>query len=331
MKRLYPNCIPVVGFSNIALCDLDRQQFHTISKNDFFEKMQLVVKPEETLPDMSEKAIAFLSEKKLLIKDKRISEDRSIQTSQFYKWKSPSLITNAIIVLSTENKLIVPLNFNKLIHYLEQLNCKHVCFIIQTNIALDDLRKLFDQVRTSHIQAVQLFLPYQESFYSDAFGELIMFLPFIQFVILEESPFDKNFENKIFFTKNKFAGKSRKTREQFVTNHFLFSESQLHHTYFNRKLFIDKNGKIKNAPECAEEFGHIQDIEHPEQLIERIKTQAFQKYWYVTKERIEICMDCEFRHICVDNRIPHQRENGYWYHTEACNYDPYTGSWKNGE
>ena len=93
-------------------------------------------------------------------------------------------------------------------------------------------------------------------------------------------------------------------------------------------LFVGANGEIKNAPECNETVGLIQNMEQPQQLIDLVKTSVFQKYWYVTKERCEVCKDCEFRHACIDNRVPHQRENGYWYHLEECNYDPYTGSWK---
>ena len=45
-----------------------------------------------------------------------------------------------------------------------------------------------------------------------------------------------------------------------------YSESQHHHTYFNRKLYISSSGELKNAPECTESFGNIQDINSHEEL-----------------------------------------------------------------
>jgi len=33
----------------------------------------------------------------------------------------------------------------------------------------------------------------------------------------------------------------------------------------------------------------------------------------------------------IDNRIPHQRRDGGWYHKEECNYNPYIGKWKGEE
>jgi hypothetical protein len=186
-------------------------------------------------------------------------------------------------------------------------------------------------IHNANVQSVQLAMPYRQAFYTDEFGELIMAHSKIQFVILESSPFEKNIENKMFFATKKLHAYHVKKQKQFVSNIPLFSESQLHHTYFNRKLFISNSGDIKNAPECTTIVGKIQEITKPKELIALIKTREFQKYWYVFKESCEVCRDCEFRHVCVDNRVPHQREDGHWYHQEECNYDPYTGKWKEEE
>jgi radical SAM protein with 4Fe4S-binding SPASM domain len=114
-------------------------------------------------------------------------------------------------------------------------------------------------------------------------------------------------------------------------SYLLFSESQAHHTYFNRKLYIGPNGEIKNAPECPETFGYIQDLESPEQLKAIVQTPEFQKYWFVHKEITDVCKDCEFRHMCVDNRLPHQRTENEWYHKTECNYNPYIAKWQGEE
>jgi radical SAM protein with 4Fe4S-binding SPASM domain len=116
-----------------------------------------------------------------------------------------------------------------------------------------------------------------------------------------------------------------------TVNITLFTESQAHHTYFNRKLYIGPNGEIKNAPECPETFGYIQDLESPEELKAIVQTPEFQKYWFVHKEITDVCKDCEFRHMCVDNRLPHQRAENEWFHQTECNYNPYIAKWKGEE
>jgi hypothetical protein len=279
------------------------------------------------IEDLDTDVYAFLKEKNLLM-DETTATNQQIKESTFYKWRSPSLITNAIIELSSENKLLNVTKFRNLLRCLDVLLCKHVFLVLKRPVTFKRMELLIECIQHSNIQSVQLAMPYRQVFYTDKFGELIMTQGKIQFVILESSPFEKNIENKIFFATKKLSAYHLKKQRQFVCNIPLFSESQLHHTYFNRKFFISGSGEIKNAPGCTTAVGRIQEITDPEHLIALIKTKEFQKYWYVFKESCEVCRDCEFRHVCVDNRIPHQREDGHWYHKEECNYDPYTGMWK---
>jgi len=123
-----------------------------------------------------------------------------------------------------------------------------------------------------------------------------------------------------------------------TVNYKLFTESQKHHIYFNRKLYIGTKGEIKNAPECKEEFGKVQDLKNTEELKEIIATKEFQKYWYVHKEICDVCKDCEFRHMCVGNRLPYKRlglsqskSKEQWFHKTECNYNPYICKWESEE
>lgn len=111
----------------------------------------------------------------------------------------------------------------------------------------------------------------------------------------------------------------------------LYSESQNYNTYFNRKLFIDSNGEIKNAPECIEVIEKLDTITSAIQLKTVIENVQNQKYWFVKKDNIDVCRDCEFRHVCVDNRVPIQRNENEWYHQTECNFNPYITKWKHDE
>lgn len=328
MRSFYPNCIPVQGAKNIAFYDLEKQKLKRFYKPDLLLSNDGVVPTAFDLQNIHENGLKLLEHHQLMMQKEDIHLLRSIQPSNFYRWKTPSFITNAVIELSQENGLLITGKFENLLTCIEKLRCKHVLLKVTTRVDPTHLKHLIDLIHHSFIHSVQLVLPFQEELYTDDFGSFIMNQPKIKCLIVESAPFKKNLEDKIFFYEHQLKSSIDKKPEQFITNLFLFSESQLHHTYFNRKLFVGANGEIKNAPECNETVGLIQNMEQPQQLIDLVKTSVFQKYWYVTKERCEVCKDCEFRHACIDNRVPHQRENGYWYHLEECNYDPYTGSWK---
>jgi radical SAM protein with 4Fe4S-binding SPASM domain len=92
-------------------------------------------------------------------------------------------------------------------------------------------------------------------------------------------------------------------------------------------LYIGKNGEIKNSPESLTIFGNINEIEKTDDVLRIINSTEFQKYWYVNKDSIDVCKQCEFRHMCVDNRIPKQRNIKEWYMETECNYNPFIAKW----
>ena len=112
--------------------------------------------------------------------------------------------------------------------------------------------------------------------------------------------------------------------QNFVSNLNIFTESQQHNTCLNRKISIDKDGYIKNCPSMAHHFGHISDTK----LEDVIANPEFTKYWYIKKDEITKCKDCEFRHICTDCRAYRENPDDLYSAPLKCGYDPYTGVWE---
>lgn len=328
MSKLYPNCIPIIGHTSVAIYDLEKQCTKTYPKENFFKKGAEISDHSLVVDQLTPEARKCLWDDQFIMPDKEIPVLNRLKPGSYYKWKSPAIITNTIIEPSIRNGLLQSCNFKKLLGFLQQLLCKYIFIRIKETISLNELKIIVESLTDTVIQAVQLQIMYQHDFYTDEFAELLLSQSRIRYVIIQASPFEKNIENKIFFSKRILFPFKAKKRNWFVTNIHLFSESQLHHTYFNRKLYIGPKGEIKNAPECADHVGFIQQVETLAELLQLITSPAFKKYWYVSKDKCEICRVCEFKHMCVDNRIPHQRENGYWFHFEKCNYDPYTGKWE---
>ncbi len=54
--------------------------------------------------------------------------------------------------------------------------------------------------------------------------------------------------------------------------------------------------------------------------------KRMEKYWKLTKDKIEICKDCEFRYICFDCReLALRKSNNLYEKNPKCFYNPYTG------
>ncbi len=111
----------------------------------------------------------------------------------------------------------------------------------------------------------------------------------------------------------------------FIVNHLFFVEASHKNIFYNGKVFISTEGKVKKS--CFEEKSYgivnrdfrIQGfINHPE----------VKKLWNTSKDDLQTCKDCEFRYICPDERLPQPSMNGNnLVMKELCNYDPYTGKW----
>ena len=65
-----------------------------------------------------------------------------------------------------------------------------------------------------------------------------------------------------------------------------------------------------------------------DRIMDMIISGSFDEYWELTKDKIEVCKDCEFRYACPDCRESSEysdKENFNKRKPIYCNYDPYSG------
>ncbi|MGB3466777.1 MAG: hypothetical protein WBA74_15965, partial [Cyclobacteriaceae bacterium] len=120
---------------------------------------------------------------------------------------------------------------------------------------------------------------------------------------------------------NKYYPKYR--YEDFAISIPFFTESLQHHTYLNRKLFVAPDGEISNTPDFTKTFGKIGTAD----IRKLIDDSEFTMYFDIRKENLPVCRQCEFRHICLDRRIPEKDDNGNWRLPNECGYNPYQMLW----
>ena len=85
---------------------------------------------------------------------------------------------------------------------------------------------------------------------------------------------------------------------------------------------IDSSGYIKNCPSMEQHYGHISYTS----LISVANKSQFKLFWDISKDKIEVCKDCEFRHICTDCRAYTLSDKSIYAKPSKCSYDPYTAS-----
>lgn len=335
---LYSNCIPVKGYSRSIICDLQYNKYILIP-NSLFEILhefngKSINDVLSNFEDEDEKAI-ILEYFDFLYGDNFIFFTN--HTESFPKmgldWKEPISINNAIIDISFNNN-------SEIISYLKKMDKLGVKFLqlryFDTETEVSDILALNEFLENieSSIISISYVLKYNSQFNEKSINDLLMMFPRITSILFYDSPKDFDCflvkENTVFFFENKIDSEiscGLINAGNFAINNKNFTESQSHNTCLNRKISIDKDGNIKNCPSMPQSFGNIKDTT----LEEALNHPDFKKYWNVTKDLIEVCKDCEFRHICTDCRAYTERT-----HFEGdidlskplkCGYNPYTNEW----
>lgn len=339
--QLFACCIPVKGYSRSIIYDVQYGKYKFIP-NLLFDILK--INKGKTIDNLKYFTKNKYDEGIDLFYNLLIKEGYGFHTNEpelfpeiDLTWRNPSMITNAIIEVTFENSHE---DINKKIILTDILGCISVqIFCTDTNITTKWLLEILSCYSKSRIKSIELVLLHKNNITTKELIEISEKHRRITSIVVFNSNKNEKIDLKnekgivILFSNKEFnLGKKSFTYSQnFNININLFSESQKHNTYFNRKLFINSKGEIKNAPECNEKFGNINNINSKTELIKIIATQKFQKYWFIQKEFIDVCKDCEFRHMCVDSRLPEQSKNKSWYFERECPYNPYIAKWDGEE
>lgn len=237
----------------------------------------------------------------------------------------PSIISNAIVDIDkhSENINTIDTIFSK----LELLLCRHIVVRMLYPPSLKDVRRIFEASVSYNIHEMLLITNFAPQLYSNSLARIVLDSNRLKAMVVFNSPFDKNLDNIIHFYRRRMPKTTfKKESSEFVCNPWLYNESIRRNTYFNKKLYIDCFGQIKNSPECSDSFGQIAQFS-PAELSDLVQSKDFTELWHITKDMCCICSDCEYRHMCVDNRVPYSNGHGMFRHRVACTYNPYIARW----
>lgn len=331
--KLFANCILVKGISRSTICDLQRNDVRVIP-NDLYDllienegKTIIEIKElyENKFDDIIEEYFQFLYDNEFIFFTK--------QTTIFPKlsmdWSDSAIINNSIIDID-ENS-----NYD-IVNILKQLNtlhCRHLEIRNFNNARVNILEDILSFLNESEstIQSVEILLPFFKDIEEWITSIKDKFLR-VDFIRVFKSPFNQNrVPNKdckahIMFTKQNYISElccGKISQKFFSANMKAFTESMNYNSCLNKKLSIDKNGIIKNCPSMQNGYGSSDSV----RLEDVISDSNFTKIWNISKDKISVCKDCEFRHICTDCRAYTENPEDEFSKPLKCGYNPKTNEW----
>jgi SPASM domain peptide maturase of grasp-with-spasm system len=317
---LYQDCVITDGISKSIIFDFGQKNYISIEKsqrNQFIHNRYF---------HCNENNITFaLNLKKINYGyfSNTVSNDELITRN--YNYFNAKDFSNIVLNLGENIKYDIELFISKIKHLNVdsiQIRCNDTCELI--------LFKLLSFIENFSIRSIELFYPYVNSNSTKTITRKILKVTKkITFISFYNSP--KN-ERYIFHririihnTQNIFDDNQCGyiSQSYFVPDIQFYSEAQFHNSCLNKKIAIDLEGNIKNCPYSKELYGNISSIDLNEMLL----NEHYKKYWFLKKDNIKICSDCEFRYICSDCRV--FTINGELNQKpEKCKYDPYTNTWE---
>jgi len=243
-----------------------------------------------------------------------------------YNFDIPTSISNAVVEMSNENIS----NFQSIISELIKTNCKNLHLVFYEEVSVFLLIFLLKSSSNPIFNSIELVLKFSEELKMFV-SEIGHYNPQISNIIFHSA--NENYKNEIndeilvtFINSSvsDFSYCGAINKYYFNVNKNKVLESINHNSCLHKKISIDKDGNIKNCPSMTESFGNIKDTT----LEQALNHPNFKKYWNITKDQIEVCKDCEFRHICTDCRAYIENPEDQYSKPLKCGYNPYTNVWE---
>lgn len=324
--KLFQCCIPVKGANRGVIIDLQRKTFYIVPNEiidiiDNYKEKRII----DLLADFKEdkpvlkKFIKYFLENELIIISDEIESLPSI-SKEFIKPFDIDTVSIEINELSSYQ-----LDFFE--NQIDELGVNCIKLILRESVA-KNLTTILKLLENSKIQFITLFLEYNEDIEEDIEKIKASYPRLVEVIFynyIEKGTYVKrdNFYYEISSLEN-ILFKQICSINDFVINIDAYIESLNFNLIYNRTIYIDSFGNVKHTINDKGTYGNLAI-----DALSNIVNEDFKEFWKITKDKIEVCRDCEFRYICPDGRVPNKESNtdGYYTNKLKCNYDPYQNKW----
>lgn len=326
---LFQCCIPIKGINSGIIVDFQRKSVYKVSNqiidilNEYKSKNLFdLFNDFRSNKNTLKKYIRFFVENELII----ITEN----TNAFPNLETLYVKPNHLEIVTIEIVELMPHTEAFFTNTLDELGVRCLRLIMRGEIGTN-LQQILKYLKHSKIQSITLFVEYDTELES-LLRKIKKGNPRLAGIIFY------NFKKKLKKTKIDFSHfdslplekvlyKGIQDSSNFSLNLNMYIESLKHNVSFNKTIFIDHLGNIKKYILDEVNYGNISNRDDIENALNK---ESIISFWNITKDKTEICKDCEFRYICTDNRIPFKTdEKKYYSHSQTCNYDPFSSKWIN--
>lgn len=331
---LFSNCAIVKGFKRSLIVDTHRNESRLIP-NDLTEILNKskIIPIEKLYSEYGETNMEVIQEYFKILRDLELGffcseNELSLFADMSHRYETPAKINNAIFeeIYSVEK-------YKELQPQIEDLGCEYLEILLYNEISNENLLEILDGFFTSSVKYIGLIMKYDSTKDKDFIKYITSTKLRVCKVLIHSAEETMTMNSSDFnlaavqylttkISSFNFCGAFGK--HYFTINIPHFTESQNHNTCLNKKISIDKEGNIKNCPAMPESFGNIKDSS----LAEALNHPNFKKYWNINKDQIDVCKDCEFRHICTDCRAFTEDPENQYSKPLKCGYNPYTNEWE---
>lgn len=340
--NLYPTCQVTRGKVKSTILDAERQDLYNVpstlidvleyGKNlTYRELLDVYVDSMDTLNSyidfLLQYELAFFTEVK--VKNLPFLNPK-------VDWCNPSIISNAILEIAREESYSILEIIGQLsdllcenveLRYVEMTDSvlvdQHLEAFSKTNIHCVDI--IFEIVPESLSEIVKVVKKCGRVRNVYIYNISSLKLEQVKSDLMASKDFDDlhNFESIISECTSTSANCGCINKNSFNIDVQAHREAIEYNSCLNRKISVDRMGMIKNCPSLEKAYGSCQELT----LLQVAETAEFKKYGLLSKDKIDVCMSCEFRHVCHDCRAFTQDDNLY-SKPKKCSYDPSTGKWE---
>jgi len=334
--NLFSNILITKGAQRILITDLqrDKAKLFPLELNDIIDELK-----EKSIENLSQsydiESQGFLKEYVEILLDNEYgfitkdSWDNNFPPYS-YNFSIPNEITNAYLEIDDLHIL------SQISESLSNCGTEHIVIHYNKSLSQKCIQFIEDIFRNTTITSIEIFSKYSEilneAFFEtiDGFCSRIYNLVFYSCNKAPFRPKDK-YKFTLTFAKEQIKLNScgKVDLKYFNVNLPKVLEAINHNSCLHKKISIDKDGNIKNCPAMPQSFGNIKNIP----LEKGLNHRDLKKYWNLSKDKIQICKDCEFRYICTDCRAfteqTHINNEGLDISKPLkCGYNPYTAKWE---
>ncbi|MDG1849344.1 MAG: grasp-with-spasm system SPASM domain peptide maturase [Flavobacteriales bacterium] len=325
---LFEDCRIVEGYTNAIIYDLNRSaNSNHIPKSlvPFIEKCKSipvldVINSYENVEEqqIAQEYLDFLLEREFgFLADSHVKDQMGKLNLDY---ETASTVQNAIICCNDHTFK----NINSIISQLNELLCEDIEFrcVIKSE---ENFNALCNLLNDSVFQTIIFRMDYEEFLTEKLIENCSLQNPRISHTFVYGAPVFKETEQFTFLTDKAdyYNDCGKINKDKFVINQPFYLESQSCNTCLHKKISIDFEGNIKNCPSMHHDHGCIKD----KSLVAAIDEPKFKTAWFIKKDEIEICSDCEFRHMCLDCRAFIDNPENPYSRPSTCGYNPYIGKW----